>query len=307
MPILHRFYLINEAIGRKNWKCICFGGIAINVPASVWIDYFNELHINDAIAKLAKAGFTHGELSVIHLAQLMNDGVPVTTGIALRQCADSHGYTISQGHLSFKGGLCDDSALERLMPELDLFTAAGIEKAILHVNGGADLSDEVRYDRWIHYIRKLSEYVNGTGVTLCIENLFSVPQCCNANQIRSIIKDAGGKNLAICLDTGHLHLSRVNNMTEQTHREFILTAGNLLQALHIVDNNGVADTHQMPFSARYGVDWKEVMVALNDIEYKGLFNLELLGERNAPMPVKEAKLAFLRTLCDYMLDDKFIG
>lgn len=276
-------------------------------PVSVWLDYFEELPVEEAIAKLAKAGFTHGELSLTHLAELMGKGAPAVVGKALRQCADSYGYTIPQGHLSFIGGLCDDGAFERLKPELDMFAAAGIGKAILHTNGGKGLTEEQRYEIWVHYVRKLSEYVEGTGVTLCIENMFSIPQCCNVDQIKSIIKDAGGKNLAICLDTGHLHLSRVNKLTEQSHREFILKAGDLLQALHITDNNGVADTHQMPFSARYGLDWKEVVGALDEVGYKGLFNLEILGERNAPMVIKEAKLSFIRSMCDYMLSDEFLA
>ena len=63
----------------------------------------------------------------------------------------------------------------------------------------------------------------------------------------------------------------------------------------------------MPFSARYGIDWKEVMQALREVDYQGLFNLEIIGERNAPMPIKRAKLAFIRTMCDYMLSDAFIN
>ena len=276
-------------------------------PVSVWLDYFYELSVEEAIARLSKAGFTHGELSITHLAQLKEKGNPTATGKALRQCADNYGYTIPQGHLSFIGGLCDDSALERLKPELDMFAAAGIKKAILHTGGGKDLTDEERYDRWIHYIRKLSEYVDGTGVTLCIENMFVLPQCRSVAQIKSIIKDAGGKNLAICLDTGHLHLSISNKLVEETQRDFILEAGDLLQAMHVVDNNGLGDTHQMPYSARYGVDWKEVVSALNDVNYKGLFNLEIIGECKAPMPIKEAKLAFVRTACDYMLGEEFLA
>lgn len=281
--------------------------VYMKYPTSVWLDYFGELPVEAAIARLAKAGFTYGELSLTHLKELKAMGDPVATGKVLRGYADSHGYIIPQGHLSFAGGLCDDSALERLMPELDMFAAAGISKAILHANGGKELSDEARYDRWVHYIRQLSEYVEGMGVTICIENMFVIPQCSDATKIKSIIKDAGGKNLAICLDTGHLHLSRVNELTQQTHREFILEAGELLQALHITDNNGVKDTHQMPFSARYGLNWTEVMVALHDVGYKGLFNLEILGERNAPEVVKEAKLTFIRALCEYMQSEDFLA
>lgn len=275
-------------------------------PASVWFDYFWELPTEKAIARFVEAGFTHGELSLTHLKELMERGDPCKTGKAIRDCAERNGFTIPQGHLSFRGGLCDDAALERLMPELDLFAAIGIRKAVLHANGGTELTDEARYDRWVHYVRKLSEYVEGKSLTICIENMFTNSLCQTARQIKSIIRDAGGKNLGICLDTGHLHLARMNQLTDTTHRAFILEAGELLQALHITENNGVADTHQMPFSARYGLNWTEVMVALDEIGYQGLFNLEILGERNAPVPVKDAKLIFIHSLCDYLMSDEFL-
>ena len=278
----------------------------MRIPVSVWIDFFKELPVEQAIEELSTAGFTHGELSIVHLEQLMAKPHPTTTGAALKAFAQQNGYTIPQGHLSFSGGLVDDSALERLMPELDLFAAAGISKAVLHANGGKELTDAERYTRWIHYIRKLSEYVEGTGVILCIENMFSVPQCRSVQQIKDIIRDAGGKNLAICLDTGHLHLSNCQKVLQQSQREFILSAGELLQALHITENNGIGDTHQMPFSARYGIDWKEVMRALQEVNYHGIFNLEILGECNAPIPIKRAKLDFIRTMCAHMLNDDFI-
>ena len=275
-------------------------------PISVWLDYYEDLPIREAVARLSAVGFTHGELSLGQMEQLIPAGDPVATGKEVRLLADQYHYTIPQGHLSFLGGLCDDSALERLKPELDLFAAAGIQKAVLHTGGGKDLTDEVRYERWVHYVEKLSEYVEGTGVTLCIENMYAVPQCRTAQQIKSIIRDAGGKNLGICLDTGHLHLSRRKEVTEQTHREFILEAGDLLQALHITDNNGFGDTHQMPFSSRYGVNWHEVITTLDEIGYKGLFNLEILGERVAPLPIREAKLGFIRNMCQYMLSEEFL-
>ena len=281
-------------------------------PISVWIDYYEELPVEEAIANLAKAGFTHGELSIVHLEQLMEKGDPEAIGKALKATADSFGYSIPQGHLSFleargfPGGLVEEAALERLKPELDMFAAAGISKAVLHLGGGKDMAEEERYARWVHYTSILSQYVDGTGVTLCLENLPSIAPTRTAESLLQVIADAGSKNLAICLDTGHLHLTNTRGTTNQTHGDFIRAAGDYLQAMHVVDNNGEKDTHQMPFSARTGVDWKDVMQGLRDVDYQGLFNLEILGERGGNPAIKTAKLAFIKTMCQELLSDEFL-
>jgi len=281
-------------------------------PVSVWIDYYEEKPVEEAIALLTKAGYTHVELSIIHLSQLMEKDDPVAAGKALKATADSYGYSIPQGHLSFlpvrglPGGLVEDGALERLKPELDMFAAAGISKAVLHLGGGQELAEEERYDRWVHNVAALSQYAEGTGVTLCLENLPSIVPTRTAQGLLKFISDAGDKNLAICLDTGHLHLTNTRGDTNQSHGDFIRAAGNYLQALHIVDNNGEKDTHQMPFSARTGVDWVDVMKGLRDVDYKGLFNLEILGERGGNDTIREAKLAFIKIMCEQMLSDAFV-
>ncbi len=41
-------------------------------PISVWLDYFNELPVEDAIVRLSRAGFTHGELSIVALLLVQN-------------------------------------------------------------------------------------------------------------------------------------------------------------------------------------------------------------------------------------------
>lgn len=277
-------------------------------PVSVWIDYWEHVSVEESIARLRKAGFTHGELSVIHLPQIMAAADPVKYGAQLKSYCDDLGFTVPQGHTSFTEGFVGPQALERLKPEMDMFAAWGIQKAVLHVNGGKDMEDkQARYDSWMENLRQLSEYVEGTGVTLCLENLNSMEETRKPENLLQMIRDAGGKNMGICLDTGHLHLSNTAGTTHVTHGDFIRLCGDKLQALHIVDNNGDNDTHQMPFSARTGVDWVDVMRGLRDIDYKGLFNLEILGERGGNDAIREAKLAFIQIMCREMLSDAFIA
>ena len=108
-----------------------------------------------------------------------------------------------------------------------------------------------------------------------------------------IIKKVGGRNFGICLDTGHLNLVNGNQ------REFILKAGRKLKALHIADNEGVVDQHMMPFG-KGTVDIKEVFKALKEIGYRGIYNLEIGGERRCPIEVRHFKAQFIKKSFEYL-------
>ena len=53
-------------------------------------------------------------------------------------------------------------------------------------------------------------------------------------------------------------------------------------------------------------EFVDVMRGLRDIDYKGLFNLEILGERGGNDTIREAKLAFIQVMCREMLSDSFV-
>lgn len=278
-------------------------------PVSVWMGYYPEYTPTERIDLLQNAGFTHAEWSHDCTIRLHdeNSAAPEKLGKQIAQYAADQGFCIPQGHLRFKQGLCDDKAVELLKWDLELFAAIGIRAAVLHCNGGNDLPEEARRDLWVQNLHTLSEFVEGTGVTLCLENLGSTPATHTAEKLKALIADAGSNNLGICLDMGHLHLTNARGQTSQSQREFILSAGKLLKALHVTNNSGGGDDHLMPYSSRLGIDFQEVIRALDDIGYKGLFNLEILGECRAPMAIRRAKLDFIHTMCDYMLSDEFLA
>lgn len=275
----------------------------MNCHTSVWIDYYYDLPAEEAIARLQKAGFAFGELSDIHMEQLMARGDPQKVGSDLKAYIDSLGYSIPQAHLSYCRGLIGEDALERLKAELDMLAALGVGNAVLHVAGGVEMEAAARYAAWVENLRRLSDFVEGSGIVLCLENLMTVEPTRTAHSLLQLIQDSGGKNMGICLDTGHLHVCNCRGLANQTQGEFIRVAGDKLRALHINDNNGQLDTHQMPFSARYGVDWADVMRGLRDVGYQGLFNLEIVGEWGGSDEIKAAKLAFVQTVCREMLSE----
>lgn len=278
-------------------------------PISVWMGYYPEYAPTERIDLLNNAGFSYAEWSHDSTIWLNGENAadPHKQGQQIAQYAASRGFSIPQGHLRFKQGLCDSAALDVLKWDLELFAGIGIKAAVLHCNGGADLPEEVRRERWVENLRTLSDFVDGTGITLCLENLGSTPATHTAQRLKGLISDAGGKNMGICLDMGHLHLTNGRGQTDQSLSEFILEAGDLLKALHVTNNSGAGDDHLMPYSSRLGIDYREPIRALDTIGYKGLFNLEILGECRAPMAIRRAKLDFVRAMCDYMLCDEFLA
>ena len=242
-----------------------------------------------------------------HVAQLLERGDPQIQGRLVKAYTDSLGFSIPQGHLSFRPALTHPDSLDRLKRELDLFLAMGVENAVIHFNGNEDLPEQVRVEQRLSVLSQLKAYVKGTNVYLCLENLGSVPETHTVERVNGIIDTVGEENMGICLDTGHLHLVNGRNEAKQSQEAFIRGAGKRLRAMHITNNNGKNDVHQMPFSARTGVNWQEVVRTLRETDYRGLFNLEILGEREAPMPIRWAKLEFIKKMTDYMLTPEFLN
>lgn len=89
----------------------------------------------------------------------------------------------------------------------------------------------------------------------------------------------------------------------------IKECGNRLLATHISDNDGSGDQHYIPFNGN--INWKDVISALKDINYKGAFNLEIPGESRipmkslmAPLEIRDAKLKYATEVLKYIMSLK---
>ena len=225
----------------------------------------------------------------------MQRGNPTEVGKAFGEFARAHGVEITQGHLWLKVKMCvDESAVGILKDWLDLYDAIGVKAAVLHCDRFADFPEvdaEEKIRRNVEALKELCAHIEGREINICLENLReSGGLCSTAEELLHIIDLVGSKNLAICLDTGHLNIH-----SDRDQEKFILTAGKLLKALHIADNDRSADQHIMPYG-RGTVNWTKVMKNLKKIGYDGLFNYEIPGERVAPAEVKTAKLQYIKTL-----------
>ena len=271
---------------------------------SIWSSYYMELKIEDAIKRFVDNGIYCTELSDEHGFELLSrkDDV-LETAKNFANFLKEYNFEISQGHLWLKIKICaDDTALEKLFQWIDMYEEIGIKNMVLHCDNLSEtnLSREEKIEKNIEKLQILAEYIKNKEITVCLENLRPhSPEETelvdrSADDLLYIIERIGSSKFGICLDTGHL------NLTDKNQREFILKAGDKLKALHITDNDGNTDQHLMPFN-RGTVDFPEIIKALKEIKYNGIFNLEIPGERGIPLELRDVKIEYIKAFYQYLM------
>lgn len=273
----------------------------MNLERSVWSSYYVDLSPEEMVDQFAEAGWTATEFSDEHGAVLLQRAAqrgisPAEVGAELKAYADARGVSFPQGHLFLKVDLCADDAEEILIPWLDLFVSLGIKSGVLHaVSRRKDFTPEMRFARWVEVLKALTAHLEGTQMSIALENVAT-----SSDYLFDLLDAVGSDHLGICLDTGHMNLARAGGFADYTQGDFIRRAGKRLIALHIADNDTSRDQHLMPFGGG-NVDFDDVVQGLADVGYTGLFNLEIPGERHAPLNVRRAKLDYLRVVGDTLL------
>ena len=80
-----------------------------------------------------------------------------------------------------------------------------------------------------------------------------------------------GDTFVVCVDTGHTNLTV--NFGCPPVEEIIESLGSHVCALHLHDNNGIKDQHKLPGTG--DINWSKVFSALDKINYKVVYNLEI--------------------------------
>ena len=269
----------------------------MNARFSIWSQFYNTAEPEEAILEFEKDGISYIELSSEHIeALLKREGTYAEIGREFANFCLQKGIKIHQAHLIFPSNIVTDSNVcDSLVNQLEMLDAMGVRSAVLHLDPMKDaaVSYEEKIERNIEALRGILSRTEDSGVRICIENLGEIMR--GIDEILCVIEKVGSDRLGVCLDTGHLNLTKTS-----TQREFILKADRRLGALHIADNEGVSDQHIIPFG-RGHIDFFEVAKALEEVDYDGLFNYEIGGDSGrCPTPVKHFKYKWVEATYNYI-------
>lgn len=151
-----------------------------------------------------------------------------------------------------------------------------LEGEIIVVHPGSKIEDEKerkkRREKSEQSLAEILKFCEHWGIKIVLENTLPGKTGDNILEILEIVKKFDSENLGICLDTGHCNItSNIYNYCGVV--ECLPEIKDYLYHLHIHDNSGMEDEHLLPFKGN--INWQEFTSVLKEIEYKGVFMMEI--------------------------------
>lgn len=153
-----------------------------------------------------------------------------------------------------------DIYLKEIKNSVDYCHRHQIPTGVLHIP--KILSDDMA-EIGIERVKEIISYAEDKDVNIALENLR------NSKALELIFSHVSSEKLGFCYDSGH-------QRCWETNTDFLGLYKDKLMAVHLDDNNGSNDKHDIPFDGR--CRWKEIGDTLKN--YKGSLMLEVTSEKS---------------------------
>ena len=233
-------------------------------------------HHLERVRHLANAGFKYIDLSFYSIdkanSPFMQDGYKEYAS-KLKALAEELGVTYVQSHLPNCNPLDKerfDEYLQCTIRSIEVCGLLGIKNAVIHTGWMSGITKEEYFKMNLEALKPLFPAMEQNNVNVLIENSTKANMGDNyffftGKDMKEFIEYVNHPLIHACWDLGHANI-------EGHQYKDIMDLGDDLRALHVHDNNGIADEHQSPFSGTLNMD--EVITALIDSGYKGYFTFE---------------------------------
>ena len=247
--------------------------------------YSAALHVGEekTIELLAKAGVDAWDFSMFLMRRfdwqtqsfyapkhVLNTDDYLAFARKLKQVGADNGIPCNQSHAPFPS--LGAEMMPWLKRAIECTAEAGGQICIIHPdnNKGAQENAEMYHE--------LLEFSKPMGVKIATENMFnwdsalnvsSPAACSSCEDFVAHLEVVNDPYLVACLDIGHAEMRKGAGPGAEN---LVRALGHHLQALHIHDNDGWHDDHQLPFTMT--IDYAPIVKAMKDVGYSGYFTLE---------------------------------
>lgn len=187
-------------------------------------------------------------------------------------------------------------SVKEILTAVEAAATLGAVYFVLHPGPEIDrvLPPEEYSNRLAHALRAIGQIAakcSELGLTLLMENQLPDLPFGQVDDILRTIGQMNHRNIGVCLDTGHAHLTGHLFAVMQKFSEH-------LKLVHAADNRGKKDDHLPPGKGK--IDWPQLVMNLNETRFQGVFILELSGSgRKKPaklLQVAQSARQYLREI-----------
>lgn len=271
----------------------------------------------DAVKMVKDAGFDAYDLSLDLMSRnkdcRFNKENYLADAKELRAFADSIGIVCNQAHAPFPSSYTDDEKTEEtfryIVRSMEIASICGAKHIVIHPKKHLPYktNEEELFNINIEFYKSLIPYAEKYNIKIALENMWErntylgqhspivASVCSNPYEFRRYLDNLPSKFFVACVDLGHIVL------TNENITEFMKVLGHdRVKALHIHDNDIIADLHTLPFIGKIPFD--EFINALKEIDYDGDFTFETIYYEQAfPKELKPYSLKLLNETGKYFV------
>ena len=161
----------------------------------------------------------------------------------------------------------------------------------------AGFGDETRQMN-LTFMRELLKTAEEVDVVICLENMpMRGLSLGGPETVMDFVKEMDSAHFKMCLDLGHMTLFK-----GESAGDFVRKYADMIPVFHIHDSNGWADLHQMPY---YGItDWGDFGKALREVDYRGVFSLEVTLPQKLPRAMFEKTSKLMCEIARCVIDGR---
>ena len=125
----------------------------------------------------------------------------------------------------------------------------------------------------VAFLRRYADIAAKEGIGLAVENMWGrtkageKPYCLEPDELLRLMEDVNRENVKVCWDVEHGSIEKLDQ------RKALHMLKDHIVATHISDEAGVESIHILPYLGH--ADWDEILGALSEINYRGVFNFEI--------------------------------
>lgn len=211
-----------------------------------------------------------------------------TTLINTREKINSAGIEVSQTHGPWRWPPRDfeesdrKERFEKMSKAITATEILGARNFVIHpiMPFGWDRNPDPErfWDMNCDFLSRLAEVGKACNVTICLENMpMTKLSVSSPYETLRMVKQINSPHMKMCLDTGHSIVLGVQpaDAVRYIGKEY-------LACLHVHDNDGNSDLHDIPFAGV--INWQDFSSALNEIGYGGVLSLETDIDHTVRLP-----------------------